>query len=58
MSSLLGKLSFRNVDGLNRLKIMTLERVRCRCLAIGDETGSGMMAQDTERFASPPGLCH
>lgn len=28
----LGKLSFRIVDGLNRLKIMTLERNWCRCL--------------------------
>lgn len=28
----LGKLSFRIVDGLNRLKIMTLERSWCRCV--------------------------
>lgn len=58
MSSLVQKLSFRNVDGLNTLKIMTLERNWCRCLAIGNETGSRMMAQDAERFASPPGLCY
>lgn len=45
------KLSFRIVDGLNGLKIMTLERSWCRCLAVGDETGSGVMG-DVERL--PP----
>lgn len=38
MSSLSASYLFRIVDGLNRWKIMTLERNWCRCLAVGDET--------------------
>lgn len=47
----------QSVDGLNRLEKMPLERDWRRCLAIGDETGGRMTAQDAERLFPPPGLC-